>query len=175
MLFRSLSDKVTVRSMLKPFSDYLVPCYFQISRRDGEPFVIPMADLEGEYSKDLKGVRTFLEEKKVLEICRSKGKRSLLLSYKEGAYFVNGKEISAEKLELLMAKFSGISVIRAHDGGGKRIPPFFYIVDERREFDNDGLRIRFVGVFHAQSGKRCAYSAYRRFVAFLFIGDGAVG
>lgn len=108
-----LSDAVTIRNIFKPFSDHLIPCYFQFETRDGELFIIGMQDLPDGYDCTLEGVCHLIDDQGGAELIHARCNRYLFLRPEDGGYSINGKKkISREELGGVLQKYAPVSVLR---------------------------------------------------------------
>ena len=98
-IFRKwLKDRVTTRSVLKPFHDYLPKQYFHMYFRDGEPMIIRLLDCPEGYSDDYDGLLQLLRDKGRLAFARTSGCTQDVLKYEDGKYFFNDEEFSEKDL-----------------------------------------------------------------------------
>jgi len=97
-----INDKVTMRYVLEPFSEYLPKYYFHLlARWGGKTDVVPLADLPEGYEPSFEGVLKLLRDKGDLAYKMSSGTHGIgfrKLSYRAGGYLINNEACEEEDI-----------------------------------------------------------------------------
>ena len=94
-----LGDIVTIRNIFKPFKQYLPDCYYQITRRDGKMFIIPLADCPTD-GYEVEDVFAVIKEKGEALLTDLNCSKYMIMKYSEEAgYTMNGEAITEKGFE----------------------------------------------------------------------------
>jgi hypothetical protein len=91
-----VKDIISVHTIFKPFRKDMPLCYYQISRRDGEPQIIPLYDINAGNTMD--DVLRLIREKKMLRLKFTSRKKTFSIAYAKGEYYFRGRAIPKEDL-----------------------------------------------------------------------------
>jgi len=104
-----ITDKVTIFTIFKPFRQCMPMCWYQISKRYQETQIIPLYDFDaGDTMKDVLGM---VREKGELRVCQSRGTKSSILSWKDGAYYFDGLQLTEKLVRAKLTSYTSVLVL----------------------------------------------------------------
>ena len=107
---KSITDRVTIHTIFKPFREKMPLIYYQISKQFGETQIIPLGEgLTGDTFED---IFHLLEEKGQVTLAPANGVSAATLSWCDGKIFFDDSEITRAELEARLQEYRSTIVVK---------------------------------------------------------------
>jgi hypothetical protein len=140
-----IKDIISVHTIFKPFRKDMPLCYYQISRRDGQPHIIPLFDMNA--GNTIEDVLTFIKDKKILRLKSTSRRKTYSVAWADGHFYFAGNPMTEDELKEKLLSYKKNMVLTEE-------------VTTRTEFA--GSRVRLV-IFNEQGDNPVIGDAYIKY------------